>query len=103
MTNATDCLVVGGPANGRMTCLNRNAQGFPHLVAYATIDSPDTQVTYMPKRWWHPELERWFWIATREDDEVSDFDIILTIAENDFQPAWDLASTPAPEPPEEVA
>lgn len=96
MTNATDILVVGGPAHGNMWCLNRetNAQ---HKPIEMLLD-PSMSVVYQPIEWWHPINERWYWIAVRDEDDTTDIDIAAEIAASGFQPAWDLRGKPAPEP-----
>lgn len=102
MTNAVDVLCVAGPANGRMHCLNRNAQGFPTNIEVVSLDPPG-QLTYVPRRYWNTMDERWYWIATWSGDEPGDSEIQFAIVVNDFVPAWDMATRAAPEPPEEVA
>jgi hypothetical protein len=96
MTNATDILAVGGPANGRMWCLNRNAQGFPTKVEVLSID-PAGMVTYVPRKWWDEVNQRWYWIATWSGDEPDNNRVWWEITVNNFQPAWDLRDAPAPQ------
>lgn len=102
MTNAVDVLCVGGPADGRMHCLNRNAQGFPTNIEVVSLD-PAGQLTYVPRMWWSEDVGAWYWIATWSGDEPGDSEIMFAIAINQFNSAWDLRDRPAPEPPEEVA
>jgi hypothetical protein len=96
MTNAVDVLCVGGPANGRMYCLNRNAEGFPPKLDITSIDDPAGVITYIPRKWWNSTNERWYWIATWDGYAPTEDEIHWQITYDYFQPAWDLRDLPPP-------
>jgi hypothetical protein len=98
MTNAVDTLLVGGPANGRMFCLNKNTAGFPHKCVVMSLDEPAGELTYDPAPWWDEATQRWFWIATWEGAPPTQSEIIWMVTVSNFPPAWDMRSKPAPEP-----
>lgn len=81
MTNAIDILMVGGPANSRVVCMNRARMS-------STIDAGGT--TYTRRVWTDAETTRQYHIATPLETEVEDADIAHEIALSRFPPAWDL-------------
>lgn len=97
MTNATDTLAVGGPANGKVWCLNRNNIQFPPNIDTQVMRVGEiTHVTYTPRHWWNEADQRWYWIATSDEYPVTDDDIALLVSLRFFNPAWDLRDKPAP-------
>lgn len=90
MTNAVDVLAVGGPANGRMWCVNKVGGKMASYVEVISIGEQAGVLQYPLRKWQHPVTQRWYWIATREVDQVTDADIVWEITVNNFQPAWDL-------------
>ena len=93
MTNAVDVLAVGGPANGRMWCVNKAAGAMPSTVQVIS----QGVLTYPLTKWWCEVTQRWYWIARRDVDQVTDADIYWEVVLHNFQPAWDLRDLPAPD------
>ena len=92
MTNATDVLLVGGPKNGEMFCVNREGY-MPSQLDPSQLNQD--VAPYTLRKFWNNVTERWYWIGT-QDDTPTDEDIQWQIAAVDFKPAWDLANLPAP-------
>jgi hypothetical protein len=99
MTNAVDVLFIGGPATGRMICVNKAGATFPS--AFDHYEEGEVAVTYTRRAWFNPDNEQWYWIATTAEDEPNDGTIAVAIAAALFPPAWDMRDKPAPEEPEE--
>lgn len=94
MSNATDVLAVGGPGNGRVWCVNRNAERPVRTVT--AIAQGVGEITYTINKWWDIGTQRWYWIATNDAYPVGDTEIAWQIVINNFNPAWDLRGHPAP-------
>lgn len=85
MSNAIDIMCVGGPANGRMVCMQKNM-----LTTYIDFPVVGGVVTYTRHKWEHPITGKLFHIATRDGDDVTDDDIVFEVTMGNFTPAWDL-------------
>lgn len=87
MSNAIDILIVVGPANGKMVCMDRR-----WLTTYIEYPVSGVQglVKYTRRKWPNPETGKIYHIATRDEDNVTDMEVITEIVMRNFQPAWDV-------------
>jgi hypothetical protein len=86
MSNAIDILVVGGPANGKQICMQREHQ----VPLLGFVAEGVGEVTYTRRKWLHPTTGKLYHIAARDEDAVTDEQIIVEITMANFGPAWDL-------------
>lgn len=83
MTNAIDILLVGGPKNGTVVCMNRARMT-------TNIEFPDGDV-YVRQVWTEPGTTLQYHVATQPGEgEPGDLDIANEIALSRFPTAWDL-------------
>jgi hypothetical protein len=85
MSNAIDILCVGGPANGKMVCMQKAA-----ATTYIEFPILPDDTRYTRRKWKHPLNEKMYHIASRDTDVVTDEQIIVEIVMANFTPAWDL-------------
>jgi hypothetical protein len=84
MSNAIDILIVGGPADGRMVCMQRKQ--LSTFVEFPTAE--EGLATYARGKYaYNGKL---YHIATREEDALTNEQIDFAIVMNNHQPAWDL-------------
>jgi len=86
MSNAIDILLVDGPANGRMICMDRAKQ----VSKIATMVGGMGEVIYVRQTFTSPDTNNKYHVAIPEGAETTDETILFEIVMNDHQPAWDL-------------
>jgi len=87
MSNTIDVLCVGGPANGRVVNMPRPGTTY---IEFPLIVDGGGLATYT-RRTWEDELTgKLYHVATRDEDAVTDEQVIIEIVLALFNPAWDL-------------
>lgn len=86
MSNSIDILLVDGPANAHMVCMNRAQQ----TTKIDTMVGGQGIVTYVRKTHTSTVTGKKYHVAIPEGAVVTDETIQFEIVMNDFQPAWDL-------------
>ena len=82
MTNAIDVLLVGGPRNSTVVCMNRARMT-------TNIEFPEGDV-YTRQVWTDPDTTLQYHVAVIPELELGDVDISAEVAQSRFPPAWDL-------------